>query len=249
MTKRRVAFIRHGPLEVPGVLGSRAGELGFEIHEFRADCVGDPLPTPEEFAGIVMGSIESVNNTQLEWVALERALIDAAIDRNVPVLGVCFGGQILAQALGGRVITSPEPEVGWRSIRTDDPSLVPEGPWLLWHEDAVVAPPGAVVVARTDVAVQAYVKGPHIGVQFHPEVTPGVIASWINEAQQRGDVTSAQRRALWDDVERLATVSARNARLLFDGFLRQAGLLGTPTDQAGGQAEWGASRSDPQGRS
>jgi GMP synthase-like glutamine amidotransferase len=229
MTERRVAFLRHGPLEVPGVLGTRATELGFEIQEFRADCVGDPLPAPEEFAGIVvMGSVESVNDTQLEWVARERALIEAAIDRNIPVFGVCFGGQLLAQALGGRVITSPEPEVGWLSIRTYDRSMVREGPWLLWHEDAVVAPPGAVVVARTDVAVQAYVKGRHIGVQFHPEVTTGLIASWINEAQQRGDVTSEQRRALWDDVERLATVSARNAARLFDGFLRRAGLLGTP---------------------
>jgi GMP synthase-like glutamine amidotransferase len=226
MRLRRIAFLRHGPLEEPGVLGARAAELDFEIQEFRADCVDDPLPAPEELAGIVvMGSIESVNDAQLEWVAQERALIDNAIDHDVPVFGVCFGGQLLAQALGGRVITSPEPEVGWLSIRTDDPSLVPEGPWLLWHEEAVVAPPGAVVVARTDVAVQAYVKGPHLGVQFHPEVTTGLIASWIDEAQQRGDVTPQERRALWDDVERRAAASARNAVRLFDGFLRQAGLL------------------------
>jgi GMP synthase (glutamine-hydrolysing) len=230
MRKGRLAFLRHGPLEVPGVLGARAAELEFEIQEFRADCVGDPLPVPEEFAAIVvMGSIESANDTRLEWVAHERALIDTAIDRNIPVFGVCFGGQLLAQALGGRVITSPEPEVGWLSIRTDDPSLFPEGPWLLWHEEAVVPPPGAVVVARTDVAVQAYVKGPHIGVQFHPEVTTGLIASWIDEAQQRGDVTSEQRRALWDGVELRARASARNAGRLFDGFLRQAGLLGAPS--------------------
>ncbi len=230
MTRRRVAFLRHGPLEVPGVLGTRAVELGFEVQEFRADCVGDPLPAPEEFAAIVvMGSIESVNDTRLEWVAHERALVVTAIDRNVPVFGVCFGGQLLAQALGGRVVTSPESEVGWRSIQTDDPSLIPEGPWLLWHEEAVVPPAGAVVVARTDVAIQAYRKGQHVGVQFHPEVTAGVISSWIDDAQQRGDMTSEQRRALWDDVEQRALVSARNAWRLFDGFLRQAGLLGTPS--------------------
>ena len=211
------------------MLGTRAAELGFEVHEFRADGDADPLPAPEEFAGIVvMGSIESVNDARLEWVARERDVVAAAVDRNVPVLGVCFGGQLLAQALGGRVVPSPEPEVGWRSIRTDDPSLVLEGPWLLWHEEAVVTPPGAMVVARTDVAVQAYTEGHHVGLQFHPEVTTDLISSWLADAQQRGQVTAEQRRALWDDVDSLAGTSATNAAHLFDEFLRRAGLLPEP---------------------
>lgn len=229
MTPRRVAFLRHGPLEDPGVLGARAAELGFEVHDFRADRDGDALPDPEEFAAVVvMGSTESVNNAQLGWVARERALIAEAIDRKVPVLGVCFGGQLLAQVLGGRVVASPEPEVGWLCIRTDDPSLVPEGPWLLWHEESVIPPPGAMVVARTDVAVQAYSKGPHVGLQFHPEVTPELVSFWIDDAQQRDEVTSEQRRALWDSIDSVATVSTRNAGQLFSEFVRRAGLLPDP---------------------
>jgi GMP synthase-like glutamine amidotransferase len=223
VTRPQVAFLQHDPLEAPGVLGSRATELGFEIRNFRIDHGGDPLPDPEKFVAIVMlGSIESVNNTRLGWVDSERAWITRAIACDVPVLGVCFGGQLLAQALGGRVVASPEHEVGWMSIRTDDPSLVSEGPWLLWHEEAVVPPPGALVVARTDVAVQVYLKDRHVGLQFHPEVTPGLVASWIADAQQRGDVTTEQRAALWGDIDSLAAESRHNAGRLFDEFLRRA---------------------------
>jgi GMP synthase (glutamine-hydrolysing) len=220
-----VAFLQHGLLESPGVLGDRTAELGFEVQTFRADCPDSPLPELEEFAAlVVLGSIESANDAQLLWIGRERDLIVAAIDRNVPVLGVCFGGQLLAQALGGQVITSPEPEVGWMSIRTDDPSLISEGPWLLWHAEAVVPPPGAAIVARTDVAVQVYRKGPHIGLQFHPEVTPPLVASWIDDAQGRGEVTTKQQHALWDDIDVLAAGSAVNAGRLFDGFVGNAGI-------------------------
>jgi GMP synthase (glutamine-hydrolysing) len=228
VTRRRVAFLQHGPLESPGVLGTRATELGFEVQAFRVDRIDDPLPDPDAFVSIVvMGSVESANNAQLEWVVRERAFVVEAIDHHVPILGVCFGGQLLAQALGGNVVASPAPEVGWMPIRTDDPSLVAEGPWLLWHEEAVVPPPGAVVVARTDVAVQAYRQGHHVGLQFHPEVTPELIASWIDDAHRRGEVSPEQRRALWDDVHQRATVSAWNAAPLFDKFLRDAGILGS----------------------
>jgi GMP synthase (glutamine-hydrolysing) len=225
MTRERVAFLQHSPLDSPGVLGTRAAELGFGVQPFRADSIGDPLFDPEDFAAIVvLGSIESVNNPQLEWAIRERALIITAIDCNVPILGICFGGQILAQALGGRVITSPKPELGWMSIQSDAPSFIAEGPWLLWHEESIVPPPEAVVMARTEVAVQAYSKKPHLGLQFHPEVTTALVASWLQDARQRGQVTDAQRTALWDGIDTLATASAVNAGRLFDEFLRRADL-------------------------
>jgi GMP synthase (glutamine-hydrolysing) len=222
----RIAFMQHGPLELPGVLGTLAEGIGFEVQCFRADRVEDVLPDPGTFGGIViMGSVESVNDTRLAWVGLERAFVASAVERQVPILGVCFGGQLLAQALGGRVFRSPEPEVGWSTIHSDDPSMVAPGPWLLWHEDAIAPPPGAVVVARTPAAVQAYVKGRHTGVQFHPEVTPDLVRTWIDDARQRGQVTPEESRALSANVDELARASAVNAGALFMGFLQRAGLL------------------------
>jgi GMP synthase (glutamine-hydrolysing) len=228
-TTPRIAFMQHGPLELPGVLGAHAARLGFDVRCFRADRIEDGLPDPDEFAGIVvMGSVQSVNDTRLAWVALERAFVASAVTHHVPVFGVCFGGQLLAQVLGGRVVRLPEPEVGWSAIHSDDPSLVAPGPWLQWHEEAVELPPGVAVIARTDVAIQAYVKECHTGVQFHPEVTADLVRTWILDARQRGEVTLEECRALWDDIDQLTRVSEANAGDLFGGFLRRAGLLTQP---------------------
>jgi GMP synthase (glutamine-hydrolysing) len=221
-----MAFLQHGPFDVPGLLGTQAEEQGFEVQCIRVDLSEGGLPDPAWYAGIViMGSVHSVNDEQLAWVSLERGFVTDAVRRDVPVLGVCFGGQLLAQVLGGRVVPSPEPEVGWSVLRSDDLSVVAPGPWLLWHEEAIEEPPGARVVARTELAIQAYVKGPHTGIQFHPEVTSDLVRTWIDDAVQRHEVTPAQHRALWEDVDERTWVSAVNAADLFAGFLRRAGLL------------------------
>jgi GMP synthase (glutamine-hydrolysing) len=211
---------------VPGVLGTLAAESGLEVRCFRADRVEDGLPEPGAFAAVVvLGSVESVNDTRLDWVSLERAFVASAVARQVPVFGVCFGGQLLAQVLGGRVMRSPRSEMGWSTIVSADPSLVAPGPWLLWHEDAIAPPPGSVVIARTDVAIQAYLQGRHTGVQFHPEVTADLVRAWVDDARQRAELTAEESTALSDNVDALAQVSAANAGVLFTGFLRRAGLV------------------------
>ena len=96
------------------------------------------------------------------------------------MLGLCFGGEVLSAVLGGRVERAPVPELGWREIETDDPVAIPAGPWLEWHYERFTTPPGAVEVARTADAVQAFRIGPHLGVQFHPESTVEIVADWAS---------------------------------------------------------------------
>ena len=69
--------------------------------------------------------------------------------------------------------------------------MVPDGPWLAWHNDEVVAPPGASVLAANASGVQAYRVGPHVGVQFHPEVTPEIVAGWNGDPEL---VAESERR-------------------------------------------------------
>jgi GMP synthase-like glutamine amidotransferase len=230
---KRLAFLQHSPTDVPGVLGLHARRLGFAVTAHRADTGPPGLPADTAFDGlVVMGSVASVNDDHLDWVRAEREFVARAVGRGVPVLGVCFGGQLLARVLGGAVRRAAEPEVGWLEVATTDPSAVPAGRWLLWHEDAFTAPAGAALVATTPRAEQAFLAGPHTGLQFHPEVTAAIVHRWFGQAQARGQVSDAERRALLGTAERYARASAAHARTLLDAHLARAGLL--PAAAGGG---------------
>lgn len=176
--------------DAPGFLGQRARELGHEV--VLVSRFGDPASL--SLAGyqlvLPLGSVWSVSDApNVEWIATELSLLRAAIASGVPILGVCFGGQELAVALGGTVAPAAHPELGWVSIETTDHELVPAGPWFSWHHDEIHAPPGACVFATNPSGVQAFRHGIHLGVQFHPEVTLPVIEMWC--AKGRSDLVSA----------------------------------------------------------
>jgi GMP synthase-like glutamine amidotransferase len=159
-------------------------------------------------------------------------LVGAAVERDIPVLGLCFGGEVLSAVLGGRVERAPAPELGWREIETDDPVAIPAGPWLEWHYERFTTPPGAIEVARTADAVQAFRLGPHLGVQFHPESTVEIVAGWAD-----ADTENLAKLGIVDGRDLLAISSEREdaareaAFRLFDAF-----LAGTATHRSGNLA-------------
>jgi GMP synthase-like glutamine amidotransferase len=135
---------------------------------------------PRDYDLIVsLGSDSAAYDDSLPFVAPEQVLLREATEARVPVLGVCFGGQLLARSLGGSVQRARRRELGWLMVRTRDPELIADGPWLQWHSDAFTLPAGARLVAESDVGPQAYVVGRSLGLQFHPEVTPVIIEEWV----------------------------------------------------------------------
>src|SRR6185312_7925681 len=70
-------------------------------------------------------------------------------------------------------------EIGWMTIDTREPSLIEAGPWMQWHYDTFTLPAGAVQLAASPAGPQAFALGRSLGLQFHPEVTPEIIASWV----------------------------------------------------------------------
>src|SRR3954468_4984662 len=173
-----VLIRRHLESAPPGLLLDWLRSRGLR-HEISRSGSGGPLPDPREYAFVVsLGHDLGANDTHDAGVRAEREMLGNAVASGTPVLGLCYGGQVLAAVLGAQVAKAPIPELGWREIATDDPATVPAGPWLEWHYDRFEPPPGAVEIARTEDASQAFRLGPHLGVQFHPEATVEIVTGW-----------------------------------------------------------------------
>jgi GMP synthase (glutamine-hydrolysing) len=184
---------------------------------------GAPIPDPEGRPFVVsLGAEGAAYDTTLPWIAAERTVLDRAIARDVPVLGICFGAQHLALALGGSVAPASRPEVGWLEIETSAPDLVPEGPWLQWHRDGFTVPPGAETLAVSAVGAQAFALGPHLGVQFHPEVTPAIALGWARDYPSSMAAAGTTLAAVRAGGERWGDDARARAFRLFDGFLARA---------------------------
>jgi GMP synthase-like glutamine amidotransferase len=207
-----------------GLLAEWAAERGIALEVFAWHAADgarggrDPDPSGRPFL-VTLGSEASAFDDAVPWLARERAVLDRALALGVPVLGICFGGQHLARALGGAVGRASRPEVGWLEVETLAPDVVPGGAYLQWHQDAFTLPPGAQLLARSPVSAQAFRHGRHLGVQFHPEVTPAIAMGWATsypESVQRAGTTVAA-------VREGGAAHAGQARLrayaLFDAFL------------------------------
>ena len=174
----RVLVIEHESDSGIGLLGERAVATGAEL-EVVTPTGGIPVSAEGYDAVVTMGASPSVNDADIApWFDREKALLRDADRRGIPVLGVCFGAQALAVALGGSVSRAVQPEVGWKMVDTEAPGVIGEGPWFQWHVDAITPPPQATVLATSDLCVQAYTVGPHLAVQFHPEVTSQQARDW-----------------------------------------------------------------------
>jgi hypothetical protein len=110
-------------------------------------------------------------------------------------------------------------------VRTEDPDLVSEGPWFNWHFDSFTLPPGARLIAETSVAPQAYVVGRNLGLQFHPEVTPEIMESWVEAYRHELDGDGVDPDALLEETHRLAPGVRRRSERLFNAFLTRVTRL------------------------
>jgi GMP synthase-like glutamine amidotransferase len=232
----RVVVIRHHEEDSAGFIGEAFEARGAELSGTL--ILKDELPALDGVDHVVvLGAVWAVydDGPDRAWIADELAWLRRADEAGVPVLGICFGGQALAAALGGRVEPAPRKEIGWVVIDSADEDLIPAGPWLEFHQDQFFPPPQARVLARTEVGVQAFSLGPHLGVQFHPEPDGALLAKWLDA----GGREEAEREGTDPDrflAETFAQEDAarRRADALVAAALRIAGRPGVSRLRANG---------------
>ena len=150
------------------------------------------------------------------WSGDEVAFLRRARDAGVAVLGVCFGAQLLAEALGGGVTALEHGRVGWRTV---DPRVagIDRGPWFVWNADQVVVPPDVEVLAEGPDGVEAFRAGRCAGVQFHPEMTAALLDRWL--ALPGGTPAGLDVPALRAETRRRAPAAAARVPALLDVLL------------------------------
>jgi GMP synthase-like glutamine amidotransferase len=224
-----VLVVQNEGASPPGLISQWLEEEAADVSVLRID-VEERDVDPREYDLLVpLGSEFPAYDESRPFVERERRLLERAVDADVPVLGVCFGGQLLARVLGGRAFRAPESEIGWIPLRTHDPELVSEGPWFQWHFDAFSTPPGATLIAESDAGPQAYVRGRHLGVQFHPEVTPEIMDGWVRTYRHELDDEGVDPDALLEETERRAEDSRAATQRLLQRYLDAVARLGSET--------------------
>jgi GMP synthase-like glutamine amidotransferase len=148
-------------------------------------------------AAIVLGgAMHADQEDEHPWLAPEKDLLRELLERGTPVLGVCLGAQLLAEAAGAQPRRARMPEIGWYEVERgeaagDDPLIGPlpaRFQSFQWHSYEAPLPPGATALASNDVCLQAYrLDGRAWGIQFHAEVTDAAVSAWLDDYAKDGD--------------------------------------------------------------
>jgi GMP synthase (glutamine-hydrolysing) len=189
----RALAIVHQTDAGPGVFAEAARGRGWQLDEWLLSerGTGPPREIADYDAVLTFGgAMHADQEDRHPWLRFEKDFVEAMLDDGMPLLAVCLGTQILADAAGGVARRASEPEIGWFEVEVteegaDDPVIGPLAPSFTafeWHSYEAMPPDSAVVLARSAICPQAYRIGDRVwGIQFHAEVSAADLAHWIDD--------------------------------------------------------------------
>lgn len=183
-----VIIFRHAATEGPGFLATFLDERNIPWQLVKIDG-GEPVPKSiENFSGMaLMGGPMSVND-DLPWIGPIIYRIREAVEKDIPLLGHCLGGQLISKALGAEVGPNPVKEIGWGNVAASENSearhwfgVQPKFQVFHWHGETFALPAGATHLLSSQYCLnQAYSIGKHLAFQCHIEMTAEMVQSWCD---------------------------------------------------------------------
>jgi GMP synthase-like glutamine amidotransferase len=193
---RALAIVHQGDAG-PGVFADAFRDRGVELDQWL--IAEGPAPAdPVTYDAVLTfgGAMHTDQEAGFPWLRDEKTLLRDLIGRGVPLLGMCLGSQLVAEAAGAPARRASAPEIGWHQVEltpaaAGDPllsGLPPRFEAFQWHSYESPLPPGATALATSPVCLQAYrLEGPAWGIQFHAEVSPGDADYWIDDYRSDPD--------------------------------------------------------------
>jgi GMP synthase-like glutamine amidotransferase len=186
----RVLAIVHQRDAGPGVFAEAIREAGADLDIWILPESDEAPEDPLGYDAVLVlgGAVHPDQDDGNGWLAGEKALLREILEAELPLLGLCLGGQLVAAAAGAQPRRAARPEIGWHRVELTaaglaDPLLAPLAPSFeafQWHSYEFPLPPGAVPLARSEVCLQACRIGAAAwAIQFHPEVSAVDARGWI----------------------------------------------------------------------
>ncbi len=218
----KILVVKNAKLEGPGTIGELFESDGFTLQTVFAKK--EKIPPLDHSAVLILGAPESAND-DLPHLKEEIDLIRNASKKNIPILGICLGSQLIAKALGAKVYPGPKKEIGfYHDLKIDDSgSHLFSGisnPFTVfhWHGDTFDIPPGGKRLAHSEMYNQAFQYGSAIGVQFHFEVNKDILLSWLDVAQEEITLAGLNVAKIRDDIDANIRVVQSNMKIFYKNF-------------------------------
>lgn len=225
-----ILILKHIGIEGPGTLGDFLEQNNWQTKTIELEN-GEALPSLDDCEAIISlgGPMNVYEEEKYHFLKDEDKFFKKAINKEIPILGICLGAQILAKACGAKVKKAPSQEVGWYKVDLTDKGradslfddCASELTVFQWHEDTFEAPKESLLLAESNSCPnQAFKVGRcAYGLQFHVEVTAQIIESWINEYIKEEDRGINSKNMLIDAYKRQEAYK-RQARLVYLNFAR-----------------------------